>query len=49
MQELVRRLIDCGMSRSVALCVLRSIRDPRDREAYVEQVEEETREPMEIL
>ena len=49
MQDMVRRLIDCGMSRAVALCVLRQIRDPIERELYVEQVEAENREPMEIL
>lgn len=49
MRDLIRRLIDCGMTREVALCVMRQIRDPKERERYVEQVEEECREPMEIL
>ena len=49
MQELVRRLIDSGMSRTVALCVLRQIHDKRERELYVEQIERENHEPMETL
>ena len=49
MQELVRRLIDCGMTRSVALTMLRRIPTERDRELYVETIEEENHEQMEIL
>ena len=49
MQELVRRLIDSGMSRSVAICVLRQIHDPRDRELYVEEIEEKAHEQMETV
>ena len=47
MNMLIARLIDCGMTRDVALCVLRQIRNPKERELYVEQIEEASREQME--
>lgn len=47
MNTLIARLIDCGMTRDVALCVLRQIRNPKERELYVEQIEEASREQME--
>ncbi len=46
MNKLVARLIDCGMTRKVALCMLRQFQDLREAERYVEQVEEASREPM---
>ena len=47
MNRLIARLIDCGMSREVALCVSRQYRGRlRDFELYVEDVEAECREPM---
>jgi len=49
MREQIKRLIDCGMSRAVALCVLRQIPDPKDRERYVEQIEEASHEQMETV
>ena len=50
MNKLIARLMDCGISRSVALCVCRSFSGRlRDFELYVEQVEEECREPMEVF
>lgn len=49
MNKLVARLIDCGMTRSVALCVLRRFPDLRSAEEYVEQIEEVSREQMEVL
>ena len=47
MNRLVARLIDCGMPRSVALCVLRQFHSMEDAELYVEQIEEASREQME--
>lgn len=47
MNRLIARLIDCGMTRDVALCVLRQIRNPKERELYVERIEEASREQME--
>ena len=52
MNLLIRRLIECGMSRKVALSAARRFRGPdalKRFEIYVEEVEEESREPMEIL
>ena len=49
MNKLVARLIDCGMTRKVALCMLRQFQDLREAERYVEQVEEASREPMEVF
>lgn len=47
MNRLIARLIDCGMTRDVALCVLRQIRNPKERELYVERIEEASHEQME--
>ena len=50
MNGMVSRLIRCGMSRAVALTVCRSFRGRlKDLESYVEAVEEECREPMEVF
>lgn len=50
MNTLISRLIDCGMTRDVALFMLRKHRNnPRDFELYVERIEEASREPMEEL
>ena len=49
MNKLVARLIDCGMTRSVALCVLRKFPDLKSAERYVEEIEEASREQMEVL
>lgn len=46
MNKLVARLIDCGMTRSVALCVLRKFPDLKSAERYVEEIEEASREQM---
>ena len=48
MGGLIARLIDCGMTREVALCVARKYRGRlREFELYVESVEAECREQME--
>ena len=47
MNKLVARLIKCGMTAKVALCVLRKFPDLRKAEEYVEQIEEESGEQME--
>lgn len=49
MNKLVARLIDCGMTRPVALCVLRRFPDLKTAERYVEEIEEASREQMEVL
>lgn len=50
MQKLIARLIDCGMTRDVALCMMRRFRGrPHDFELYVESVEESSREQMEEI
>ncbi len=49
MNKLVARLIDCGMTRAVALCVLRRFPDLKTAERYVEEIEEVSREQMEVL
>ena len=46
MNKLVARLIDCGMPRKVALCVLRQFADLHAAERYVEEIEEASREQM---
>lgn len=41
MKELIARLIDCGMTREVALCMYRQFKGrPQEFELYVESVEE---------
>ncbi len=48
MRELIARLIDCGMTRDVALCMARKYKGRlHDFELYVESVEESNREQME--
>lgn len=50
MNELIARLIDCGMARDVALWAMRKYAgDPAGFELYVEQIEEASREPMDTL
>ena len=50
MNRLVARLIDCGMPRDIAVCMMRQFHGrPHDFELYVESVEGETREPMEEI
>ena len=47
MNKLIKRLIDCGMTRDVALCLYRRYKhDPHGFELYVESVEESSREQM---
>lgn len=46
MNKLVARLIECGMTRSVALCVIRRFPDLKTAERYVEEIEEVSREQM---
>ena len=46
--KLIARLIDCGMTREVALCMARQYKGRlHDFELYVESVEESSREQME--
>ena len=45
MDKLIRRLMACGMTVKVALCMLRK-RSKRDAELYVEEIENASREPM---
>ena len=48
MNKLIARLIECGMTREVALCMARQYKgDPHAFELYVESVEESSREQME--
>ena len=48
MNKLVARLIDCGMTRDVALCMARQYRGRlHEFELYVESVEESSRGQME--
>ena len=48
MQELIARLIDCGMAREVALFISRKYKGRlHDFELYVESVEDSSHEPME--
>ena len=50
MNVLIARLIDCGMTRDVAVCMMRKYkRHPHDFELYVESVEESCREQMEAV
>ena len=50
MNRLIARLIDCGMTRDVAVCMMRQYRGrPREFELYVESVEESCREQMEAI
>lgn len=45
--RLIARLIDCGMPREIALCMMRQYRgNPHEFELYVESVEESNREQM---
>jgi len=45
--KLIARLIDCGMTREVALCMYRRYKGkPHEFELYVESVEESCREQM---
>lgn len=49
MNNLIKRLIDCGMTRSVALTIYRRFRRDgrlRDFEHFVEEVEKEQNEQM---
>ena len=48
MNKLIARLIDCGMTRDVAVFMSRKYKGrPRDFELYVESIEEANREQME--
>lgn len=49
MNKLIARLIACGMPAKVALTMLRRFRTQRDREMYVEQIEEASREQLETV
>lgn len=50
MNKLVARLIDCGMTREVALFMASRYKgQPREFELYVESVEESNREQMEEI
>lgn len=45
MNKLIKRLIDCGMSRDVALFMSRKFRGrPHDFELYVESIESQYKE-----
>ena len=45
MNKLIARLIDCGMSRSVALCMYRQYKGrPHEFELYVESIEKQYQE-----
>lgn len=48
MNKLIARLIECGMTRDVALCMARQYKGRlHEFELYVESVEESSREQME--
>lgn len=50
MNKLIARLIDCGMTRDVALFMYRRFKGkPHEFELYVESVEESSREQMEAF
>lgn len=50
MNELIARLIRCGMTRDVALWAMRKYAgDRRAFEMYVEEIEEASREPVDLL
>ena len=47
MNKLIARLINCGMSREVALCMYRQFKDsPHEFELYVESIENEYMEDV---
>lgn len=50
MQEMIARLIDCGMPRSVAVCVCNYFKaDPKKLACYVDEVEKEAYGEMEAV
>ena len=50
MNKLIARLIDCGMTREVALFMQKQYKGrPHDFELYVESVEDSSREQMEEI
>lgn len=50
MNELVARLIRCGMTRDVALWAMRKFAgDQKAFERYVEEIEEASCEPVDLL
>lgn len=50
MNRLIARLIDCGMTRDVAVCMMRKFKgNLLEFELYVESVEESSREQMEAV
>ena len=50
MNKLIARLINCGMTREVALCMFRQYKGrPHDFELYVESVEKSSRGQMEAV
>ena len=50
MNKLIAQLINCGMTREVALCMYRRYKhSPHEFELYVESVEESQRGQMETL
>ena len=50
MNRLIARLIDCGMPRDIAVCMMKQYRNrPHDFELYVESVEAECHEPVEAI
>ena len=50
MNKLIARLINCGMTRDVALCMYRQYKGkPQEFELYVESVEASSREQMEEI
>ena len=49
MNKLIARLIDCGMTRSVALCMYRQYKGrPHEFELYVEGIEKQYEEVDEV-
>ena len=44
MNLLIKRLIDCGMTRKIALSMMRKFPDRHSFELYVEEIEEASRE-----
>lgn len=50
MNELVARLIRCGMTRDVALWTMRKFAGDRNAfERYVDEIEEASREPVDVF
>ena len=49
MNKLIARLMACGMTAKVALSALRRFRCLHDAELYVEEIEEESREQVDVL